>query len=266
MKIHSSAVIEPGAKLGADVEIGPFCYVANDVEIGDGCQLLAHVTLLPYTKIGSNCQIHSNAVLGDIPQDIAFQNGVSHVIIGNNCQIREGVTVHRGTKAGTVTKVGDNCMLMANSHLAHNVQLGNQVIVANGALLAGYVQVGDRAFISGNCLVHQFARIGKLVMMSGGSATQRDVPPFCMTRNQSADSVMGLNSIGLRRAGVSSEDRLELKRAFKVLYKSGLLIPEAIIRLKNEFDNALVKEMYDFIQESQRGICRHIRAGAGDID
>lgn len=264
MKIHSSAVIEPGAKIGADVEIGPFCYVANDVEIGNGCQLSAHVTLLPYTKVGNGCQIHSNAVLGDIPQDIAFQQEISHVVIGNNCQIREGVTVHRGTKAGTITKVGDNCMLMANSHLAHNVQVGDQVIVANGALLAGYVQVGDRAFISGNCMLHQFARVGRLVMMSGGSAAQRDIPPFCMTRNQSSNSVMGLNSIGLRRAGISSDDRLELKRAFKVLYKSGLLIPEAIIRLKNEFDNALVKEMYEFIQESQRGICRHIRASAGE--
>ena len=264
MKIHSSAVIEPGARIGAEVEIGPFCYICNDVEIGDGCRLSAHVTILPHTKIGNNCNIHSNAVLGDLPQDIAFQDEISYVVIGDNCQIREGVTIHRGTKAGTSTTVGNNCMLMANSHLAHNVQLGNQVIVANGALLAGYVQVGDRAFISGNCLVHQFARIGKLVMMSGGSATQRDVPPFCMTRNQSADSVMGLNAIGLRRAGISSEDRLELKRAFKVLYKSGLLIPEAIIKLKNEFDNALVKEMYEFIQESQRGICRHIRAGSGD--
>jgi UDP-N-acetylglucosamine acyltransferase len=264
MKIHSSAVIEPGAKIGVDVEIGPFCYVCNDVEIGDGCKLSSHVTILPHTKIGSGCNIHSNAVLGDLPQDVAFQEGISYVIIGNNCQIREGVTIHRGTKAGTVTKVGDDCMLMANSHLAHNVQLGNQVIVANGALLAGYVQVGDRAFISGNCLVHQFARVGKLVMMSGGSATQRDIPPFCMTRNQSADSVMGLNAIGMRRAGISSQDRLELKRAFKVLYKSGLLIPEALIKLQTEFDNAFVKEMCDFIQASQRGICRHIRVNATD--
>ena len=264
MKIHPSAVIEPSAQIGANVEIGPFCYVCNDVEIGDDCKLSAHVTVLPHTKIGNNCTIHSNAVIGDLPQDLAFQDGISYVIIGNNCQIREGVTIHRGTKAETVTKVGDNCMLMANSHLAHNVQLGNQVIVANGALLAGYVQVGDQAFISGNCLLHQFARVGKLVMMSGGSAAQRDIPPFCMTRNQSSNSVMGLNSIGLRRAGVSSEDRLELKRAFKILYKSGLLIPEAIIRLKDEFDNALVKEMYEFIQESERGICRHVRAGEED--
>jgi UDP-N-acetylglucosamine acyltransferase len=266
MKIHPSAVIEPGAQIGADVEIGPFCYVCNDVAIGDGCKLSAHVTVLPHTTIGNNCTIHSNAVLGDLPQDMAFQDGISYVIIGNNCQIREGVTIHRGTKAGTVTKVGDNCMLMANSHLAHNVQLGNQVIVANGALLAGYVEVGNQAFISGNCLLHQFARVGRLVMMSGGSAAQRDIPPFCMTRNQSSNSVMGLNSIGLRRAGISSEDRLELKRAFKVLYKSGLLIPEAIIQLKDEFDNALVKEMYEFIQKSQRGICCHIRAKESDSD
>jgi UDP-N-acetylglucosamine acyltransferase len=266
MKIHPSAVIEPSAKIGQNVEIGPFCYVSNDVEIGDDCRLVSHVTVLPHTTIGRGCQIHSNAVLGDLPQDIAFKNEVSYVIIGEDCQIREGVTIHRGTKAGTKTTVGNGCLLMANSHLAHNVQVGNQVIVANGALLAGYVQVGDRAFISGNCLVHQFARIGKYVMMAGGSATFRDVPPFCMTRNQSANSVMGLNSIGLRRAGLSATDRLELKRAFKVIYKSNLLIAEAVAKLEADFDHPLVTEMLDFIKSSERGICRYIYSSSEDKD
>jgi UDP-N-acetylglucosamine acyltransferase len=264
MKIHPSAIIEPGAQIGENVEIGPFCYVCNNVEIGDDCKLAAHAIVLPHTKIGRGCAIHSNAVLGDLPQDVSFRDEISYVVIGDRCQIREGVTIHRGTKAGTVTQVGNNCMLMANSHLAHNVQLGNDVIVANGALLAGYVQVGDRAFISGNCLVHQFARVGRLVMMSGGSATQRDIPPFCMTRNQSTDSVMGLNSIGLRRAGIGSEDRLALKRAFKVLYKSGLLVPEAVMRLEEDFHNPLVQEICDFIKSSQRGICRHIYSGGDE--
>jgi UDP-N-acetylglucosamine acyltransferase len=264
MKIHPAAIIEPGAKLGRDVEIGPFSYICNDVEIGDNCRLANHVTVLPHTTIGANCRIHSNAVLGDLPQDIAFQDEVSYVVIGNDCQIREGVTVHRGTKANTITKVGEGCLLMANSHIAHNVQLGDRVIVANGALIAGYAQVGDRAFISGNCLVHQFARIGQYVMMAGGSATFRDVPPFCMTRNQSSNSVMGLNTIGLRRAGIGSTDRLELKRAFKVIYKSNLLIGEAIIRLEEDFDNPRVAEMLAFIKASERGICRYIYTGEKD--
>jgi UDP-N-acetylglucosamine acyltransferase len=259
MQIHPTAAIEPGAKIGTNVSIGPFCYIRHDVEIGDNCRLDGHVTLLPYTSIGQNCHLHSHVVIGDLPQDLAFKDEPSYVQIGDNCSIREGVTIHRGTKAGSVTIVGNNCLLMAYSHLAHNVQLGNDVIVANGALLAGYVEVGDRAFISGNCLVHQFVRIGRLVMMAGGSAAQKDIPPFCMTRSTTLNKVMGLNSVGLRRAGLTSEDRITLKRAFKILYQSNLLIPEALAKLETEFDTDLVCEICDFIKHSQRGIAGYVR-------
>ena len=148
---------------------------------------------------------------------------------------------------------------MAYSHLAHNVQLGNDIIVANGALLAGYVEVGDRAFISGNCLVHQFVKIGRLVMMAGGSAAQKDIPPFCMTRSTTLNKVMGLNTVGLRRSGFTSAERLTLKRAFKILYQSNLLIPEALAKLETEFDSDLVREICDFIKHSQRGIAGYVR-------
>jgi UDP-N-acetylglucosamine acyltransferase len=259
MEIHPTSAIEPGAKIGKNVSIGPFCYIRHDVEIGDDCVLDAHVTLLPYTSIGRNCHLHSNVVLGDLPQDVAFRDEPSYVSIGDNCTLREGVTIHRGTKAGTTTKVGDNCLLMAYSHLAHNVQLGNNVIVANGALLAGYVEVGERAFISGNCLVHQFARVGRLVMLAGGSAIHKDVPPFCMTRSTTLNKIMGLNTVGLRRAGFTSEERLTLKRAFKILYQSNLLIPEALAKLETEFDSDLTREMCDFIKKSQRGIAGYVR-------
>ena len=259
MQIHPTSAIEPGAKIGNNVSIGPFCYIRHDVEIGDNCILDAHVTLLPYTSIGQNCHLHSNVVLGDLPQDVAFKDEPSYVKIGDNCTLREGVTIHRGTKAGTTTNVGDNCLLMAYSHLAHNVQLGNYVIVANGALLAGYVEVGDRAFISGNCLVHQFARVGRLVMLAGGCAIHKDVPPFCMTRSTTLNKIMGLNTVGLRRAGFTSEQRLTVKRAFKILYQSNLLIPEALAKLEAEFDSDLVREMCDFIKKSQRGIAGYVR-------
>ena len=148
---------------------------------------------------------------------------------------------------------------MAYSHLAHNVKLGNDIIVANGALLAGYVEVGDRAFISGNCLVHQFVKIGRLVMMAGGSAAQKDIPPFCMTRSTTLNKIMGLNTIGLRRAGFTAEERLTLKRAFKILYQSNLLIPEALIELEAKFDTDLVREICDFIKHSERGIAGYVR-------
>ncbi|WP_373542144.1 acyl-ACP--UDP-N-acetylglucosamine O-acyltransferase [Chamaesiphon sp.] len=259
MQIHPTAAIEPGAQIGANVSIGPFCYIRQDVKIGDNCILDAHVTLLPYTAIGRDCHLHSNVVIGDLPQDLAFKDEPSYVQIGDNCSIREGVTIHRGTKAGTVTTVGDRCLLMAYSHLAHNVQLGNDIIVANGALLAGYVEVGDRAFISGNCLVHQFVKIGRLVMMAGGSAAQKDIPPFCMTRSTTLNKIMGLNTIGLRRAGFTPEQRLTLKRAFRILYQSNLLIPEALLKLEAEFDSDLVREICDFIKDSQRGIASYVR-------
>jgi UDP-N-acetylglucosamine acyltransferase len=259
MQIHPTAAIEPGAKIGNNVSIGPFCYIRHDVEIGDNCILDAHVTLLPYTSIGKNCHLHSNVVVGDFPQDLAFKDEPSYVKIGDNCTLREGVTIHRGTKAGTSTIVGNNCLLMAYSHLAHNVELGNDIIVANGALLAGYVRVGDRAFISGNCLVHQFVSIGRLVMMAGGSAAQKDIPPFCMTRSTTLNKVMGLNTVGLRRAGLTSEERLTLKRAFKILYQSNLLIPEALTKLETEFESDLVNEICDFIKQSQRGIAGYVR-------
>ncbi len=262
MTLHPTAVIEPGAKLGKDVTVGAFAFIDRDVEIGDGCVIGAHTTLLRYTTLGNGCRVHAGAVVGDVPQDFAFKDEPSYVRVGANCMIREGVTIHRGTKAGTVTEVGDDCLLMAQSHLAHNVRLGNQVVVANGALLAGYVEVGDRAFISGNCLVHQFTRVGRLAMMSGASAVQKDVLPFCITRSVSPNTIMGLNVVGLRRAGFSAGDRRVLKQALMVLYNSGLNITRATDRLEAEFDSELVQEWCQFIRNSKRGICKFFKHGS----
>jgi len=255
MTIHPTAVVEAGAQLGKNVQVGAFSYIDHDVQIGDGCVIGSHVTVMRYTSLGTGCQVHAGAVLGDLPQDLAYRDEKSYVKIGNNCAIREGVTIHRGTKLGTVTQVGNDCLLMAFSHIAHNVKVGNKVIIANGALLAGYVEVGDQAFISGNCLVHQFARIGRLAMMSGGSAVHKDVPPFCTTRSVSLNKIMGLNVVGMRRAGISSDDRLIMKRAFKILYQSNLTLPQAIAQLETEFTSEMVQEVCEFIKSSQRGIC-----------
>ncbi|NJP11026.1 MAG: acyl-ACP--UDP-N-acetylglucosamine O-acyltransferase [Leptolyngbyaceae cyanobacterium RU_5_1] len=268
MTMHPTAVIEAGAELGKDVTVGAFSYIERDVEIGDGCVIGPHTTILRYTRLGSGCRVHAGAVLGDLAQDLAFRDEESYVRIGTNCVIREGVTIHRGTKAGSITEVGDDCLLMAQSHLAHNVKLGNKVIVANGALLAGYVEVGDRAFISGNCLVHQFTRIGRLAMMSGASAVQKDVLPFCITRSVSPNTIMGLNVVGLRRAGFSLEDRRVLKQALGVLYQSGLNVSQAADRLEEEFDSELVQELCQFVRVSKRGICKFFKRSSpvGDED
>ncbi|MBD2580542.1 acyl-ACP--UDP-N-acetylglucosamine O-acyltransferase [Oscillatoria sp. FACHB-1406] len=262
--IHPTAVVEPGAKLGKEITVGPFAYIQDDVEIGDRCVIGPHVSLLRYTRLGENCRVHSGATLGDLPQDVAFKDEESYVRIGDNCTIREGVTIHRGTKAGTLTEVGRDCLLMAYSHLAHNVKVGNKVIISNGALLAGYAEVGDRVFISGNCLVHQFTRIGRLAMLSGGTAIQKDVPPFCITRSMCSNTVMGLNVVGLRRAGYTSEERLYLKRALRALYRSDITVSQAVNRIEAEFSSALVGELCEFVKDSKRGICKFVKGSKGE--
>ena len=255
--IHATAVVEEGARLGAGVRVGPFCYVEADTTIGAGTRLVSHVAVLAHTTIGEDCTLHSFAAVGDVPQDVAFEGGESYVQIGDRCEIREGVTVHRGTKPGSSTTVGDDCMLMANSHLAHNVSLGNRVILANGVLLAGHAEVGDQVFMGGCAMVHQFARVGRLAMISGFTAAKKDVPPFCMRRALSAD-VMGLNVVGLRRSDLSKEDRLQLKRAFKILYRSGLNRSRAVERMRTELEGSAVDEMIEFVDTSQRGIASYV--------
>lgn len=259
MRIHPTAVVESGAELGEDVTVGPFAYIDHQVKIGAGCIVGPRATVLRYTTLGENCRVHPGAVIGDTPQDLAFEEAETYVQIGDRCDLREGCTVHRGTKPGSVTVVGDDCLLMANSHVAHNAQIGNRVILANNALIAGYAQVGDRAFISGGCLVHQFTRVGRLVMMSGGSAVQKDVPPFFMTRGVTINTIMGLNVVGLRRAGFSNEERHILKRTIQVLYQSGLSIPSAVDKLDQDIDSPLIDEICSFIRSSERGICKFFR-------
>lgn len=267
MTIHPTAVIEPGAELGDNITIGAFAYIEAGAKLGHGCTIGPHVTIFRHTTLGDRCQVHAGAVLGDLPQDLAFKREDSYVRIGSNCVIRENVTIHRGTKAGSVTEVGNDCLLMAQSHLAHNVKLGDHVIVANGALLAGYVEVGDRAFISGNCLVHQFTRVGRLAMMSGASAVQKDVLPFCITRSVSPNTIMGLNVVGLRRAGFTPNDRRLLKQALMVVYNSGLNISQATEKLEQDFDSELVQELCEFIRGSKRGICKFFkRSYTGDAE
>ena len=260
MAIHPTAVVDAEASLGEEVEIGPFSYVAAHTRIGDRCRLGSHIAILPHTTLGEGCRVHAGAVIGGVPQDLAFQEqDVSYVAVGRNTVLREGVTIHRGTKAGSTTEVGSDCLLMANSHLGHNCRVGNRVIMANGALAGGYVEIGDRAFISGNAVIHQFVRIGRLAMVSGGCAATKDVPPFCTTQSCTTSTLMGLNTVGLRRADIGSEERENLRQAFKLLFCSKLALPTAIEKLQHSSDSPLVLEILAFIEASKRGVCKFFK-------
>jgi UDP-N-acetylglucosamine acyltransferase len=265
--IHPSAVIDPSAEIGAGVSIGPFSVIGPGVRIGEGTAIGPHVSILEHTTVGAGCEVHAGAVLGDTPQDQAFRSGTeTYARIGDRCRIREGVTIHRGTSPGSATVVGDDCFLMAFSHLAHNVRLGRGVIVANGSLLAGHVEVGDRAFISGACLVHQFVQIGRLVMVGGGGGLSKDVPPFCMVRPQVANQIAGLNVVGIRRAGLDAALRQRIKDAYRTLYRSGLTFSAALAALRGREQDEIAREFADFVAGSRRGICPTAREVGEPVD
>lgn len=253
--IHKTAVIDSEARVEPDVEIGPFCYIGPGVSIAGGSRLGPNVTVVRDTIVGRNCAIHSGAVVGDDPQDKSFDRDESFCTIGDNCVLREGVTVHRGTKAGTRTVIGPDCYLMAFSHVAHNCELGQGVVMANGALLGGYVSVGDGVFISGNTGVHQFVRIGRLAMVGGQSGLSKDLPPFCTLASVSLNRVAGLNVVGMRRAGLGPDERVEIKKAFDLLYRSGLNYQQAPGAIRDRFHGSAAIELADFVEKSERGIC-----------
>jgi UDP-N-acetylglucosamine acyltransferase len=255
-EIHSTAVIHPKAKVGANVSVGPFAVIEEHAEVGDGCIIGSHVSIVGHTTVGEGCHIHTGAVIGGEPQDLGYKGEVSTVKIGKRCTFREYVTIHRGTKPGTVTEVGDECFLMAMVHLAHNVKLGSRVIIANGTMLGGHVEVADRAFISGAVTVHQFVKIGRVAMVGGAAGLSKDVPPFCLVQSMGRNIVAGLNVVGMRRAGLTPADRKDIKEAFKVLYQSGRNVSQAVALLKTNFPTGPAAEFAAFVEQAHRGICR----------
>ena len=259
--IHPTAIIEKGAVIGENVTIGPFGYIDQDVFVGDNCIIGPRVTILRYTTLGKNCRVHCGAVLGDLPQDTNFGGERSYVIIGSNCLIREGVTIHRGTQPESATKVGNGCFLMGFSHCAHNVTLGEKVVLANGVLLGGYAEVGDGAFLGGNAGVHQFVRIGRLSMLGGACAVSKDVLPFMTVRSSQLNVLAGLNNIGLQRGGITIEERRDIKRTYTLLFKSNLTVKEAIQKVRGDLKTQIAEEICVFIESSVRGFCRASRGG-----
>ena len=252
--IHPSATIGKHVKLGEGNEIGPGCAIEDGVVLGSRNKLWMNVYVGPGTTIGDDNQLHMGAVVGHLPQDVAFKGGETFTKIGHRNTIREYVTIHRGTKDGTSTIIGDDNFFMANAHIAHNCQVGNNVILVNLASLTGYCTIEEGAFLSGMVGLHQFTRVGRLAIISALSAVNKDVPPYMMCGGRPG-VVQGLNSIGMRRAGLSVQAREDIKRAYRLLYRSGLNISHALEAIDQECHTEEVRRLVNFVRASERGIC-----------
>jgi UDP-N-acetylglucosamine acyltransferase len=255
--IHPTAIVHPKAKLDGTVRVGPYAIIDEGVELGAHCVVGPYVYLTGLTTAGSHNRFHAGCVIGDAPQDLKYQDEPTRLRIGDHNVFREHATVHRSTKVDGETVIGSNCFLMANSHVAHNCVVGDGVIIANGALVAGHAVVGDKVFMSGNCLVHQFVRVGRLALMQGGAAISQDLPPFVIAAHV-GNAMCGLNSVGLRRAGFTGEERMELKKAYRLLFRSGRNMREAVAQAQKEFVSGPAAEMIDFVATTKRGICADV--------
>jgi UDP-N-acetylglucosamine acyltransferase len=252
--IHPTAVIDPGAILGEGVTVGPYTVIEDDVEIGDGTTIWPHVHIASGARIGSECKIHSGAVLANEPQDLKYAGEKTLLFVGDRTVIRESVTLNRGTKASGKTVIGSDCLFMAYVHVGHDCVIGNHVVVANCVPFGGHCVVGDYVVIGGLAAVHQFVRIGRCSMIGGISRATLDVPPFVMASGNETFRYEGLNSIGLKRRGFTSEKITLIKDAYRILFQSGLLITNGIEKVKSELpQEAEIIEILDFFASGLHG-------------
>ncbi|MDE7408127.1 MAG: acyl-ACP--UDP-N-acetylglucosamine O-acyltransferase [Muribaculaceae bacterium] len=254
--IHPLSVIDPSAKIGDGVEIGPFVTIHGNVEIGDGTRIFSNVTIMEGARIGRNCTIFPGAVISAVPQDLKFHGEETLTIIGDNNVIRECVTIHRGTASKGKTVVGNNNLIMAYNHIAHDCRIGNNIIMSNCNQLAGEVVVDDFAVIGGGGLVHQFCHIGSYVMLQGGALVNKDVPPFIKAAREPL-SFTGLNSVGLRRHNFTNEQIAEIQEVYRYLYQSDLNVTHALARIEAEMPaSPLRDQIVEFVRNSERGVVR----------
>ncbi len=250
------AYIHPEAKIATNVVVEPFTTIHNNVTIGSGTWIGSNVTIMEGARIGKNCRVFPGAVISAIPQDLKFEGEDSLAIIGDNTTIRECVTVNRGTKALGKTQIGDNCLIMATSHVAHDCEIGNNCILANGSIIAGHVKIGDFAILSGLVAVHQFIHIGEHAIVSGGSLVRKDVPPFTKAGKEPI-SYIGINSIGLRRRGFHTEKIREIQNIFRLLYQKNYNTTQALEKIEAELEATRERDQIIlFIKNSQRGIMK----------
>lgn len=250
--IHPTAVIDPSAHIDPSTTVGPYTVIGKDVVIGKNNKI-GPFCVIENTTMGDNNELIASAFIGVKPQDLSYKDEPTRVTLGNGNQIRECVTIHRSTDVNSPTSLGNNCLLMANAHIAHDCHLGNNIIIANSTGIAGHVVIEDRVVMSGMIGVHQFARIGTMAMISGGTMAPQDVPPYCIAQGERA-RLVGLNIVGMRRAGLSRDTILAIKRAFKTLFRSGKLLADAIAEVEATQPCAEVQHMLDFCKNSSRGI------------
>jgi UDP-N-acetylglucosamine acyltransferase len=254
--VHPTAIIHPGARIAADCEIGPYCVIGEHVELGDGCRLHSHVVIDGHTRLGRENEIFPFASIGLKTQDLKWQGGRTRTEIGDRNTFREYVTIHSATGDGEATLIGSDNHILAYSHLAHNVTLGNHIIMSNVATLAGHVVVEDHAVIGGLAAVHQFCRIGKMAMIGGCSKVVQDIPPYLIGDGNPAET-RTINKVGMDRNGVPEESQTALRQAYKFLFREGLTIPNALAKIERELP-ALpeIQHLVKFVRASERGISK----------
>jgi UDP-N-acetylglucosamine acyltransferase len=253
MPIHQTAIVDRRAEIDASADIGPYVVIDGPVVIGPGTRVFPHAVLSGQTVIGRDNVIHMGAVIGHEPQDLAYAGAPTRLQIGDRNVIREHAEIHRATSPERPTTLGDDNYLLARAHVAHDCQIGDGVLIANGAMLGGHVQIDDRAYVSGNCVVHQYVRIGRLAFLRGMSRTSRDVPPFCIM--DGTHTVRAVNTIGLRRAGFPADRIRAVRRAFAALFRTRRNLRHAMAALGAEPATPEVDELLAFIRSSTRGVC-----------
>jgi UDP-N-acetylglucosamine acyltransferase len=264
MEIHQTAVISSRARVAPGVRVGPYAVIEDDVRIGAGCEIGAHAVIKRFTTLGERNRVFEHAILGGEPQDVKFKMEESRLVIGDDNLIREGVTLHRASGEGAATLIGSRNFLMIGCHVAHNCVIGDDNILANEVALAGHIIIEDHAFLSNNVGCHQFVRIGRFAMIGGKSKIVQDVLPFFIT-DGNPPRVRGLNSVGLRRAGFSTEERLALKKAYQLLFRDGLALEDALVEMER-LDDMNVQHLVGFIRGSRRGFTRARRRSGHTID
>lgn len=263
--VAATARIHPDAVIGEQCVVGEYCVIESDVVLGAHCTLEPYVYIKRWTTMGERNEISAGTVLGTDPLDKVFTGERSYLRIGNENKIREHYTISRGTKPESVTEVGDGNYIMTSGHIAHNCKIGSNTVIASCALVAGYVEVEDQAFISGGVVIHQHSKIGRLAMIGGNSRVNQDAPPYFLYSEFDV-APKGLNLVGLRRAGFTASEVGILKRAFRLLYKSGLKLQEALQRIETECDSEHARYLITFIRSSKRGIAKASRSGAAVLE